>query len=183
MYRGDRRLPSAGDHDLVRLSLAGNRGAFDRLVESTMECALATARVILLDESLAEDAVQDAFIRAYTRLPTFRYGSSFRTWFISILVNTCLDLRRKHAREIPSEALGVNLGEEQKTEDEVETRVDVRRALDSLDDAHRLTLYLFYGLDLKVKEVSHMLGVPEGTVKSRLANARRLIRGIIGRDP
>lgn len=122
----------------------------------------------------AEDAVQEAFSRAFTAREQFRGGSKFTTWIWRIAVNSAHDVRRRQARSYQSDALPGELadhrGSPNGTEGE-EVREHVKVALLELPEDLREVLVLRHYQNLKLREISDILNLPLGTVYSRLAEA------------
>src|SRR5215831_559483 len=87
-------MGTVATRELVDRSLAGDRSAFEQLIEPLMEPAYRLACGMLLDRAEAEDAVQEATLKAWLKLSTFRTGAELRPWFLTIVANHCRDLRR-----------------------------------------------------------------------------------------
>jgi RNA polymerase sigma-70 factor (ECF subfamily) len=164
------------DEELVRRTLAGDRGAFGILVERHQRRAYNLALRMLGGEDDARDATQEAFLTALRKLASFRGDAAFSTWLHRVTVNACYDLLRRSARA-PLTARG----DEPRPEpgppapDHAEATaasVDLHRALLRLPPDHRAVLVLHDVQDLSYEEVARVLGVPVGTVKSRLHRAR-----------
>src|SRR5688572_12030638 len=91
----------ADDEAIVRLVRNGNAAAFGELVDRYKDKALSLTVRILKSEHEAEDALQEAFVKAYTSIATFRYESKFATWFYRIVYTTCLNILKKRSRTQP----------------------------------------------------------------------------------
>jgi RNA polymerase sigma-70 factor (ECF subfamily) len=173
---------------LVEQAQAGDREAFDRLVDETYTMVHATAYRLTGDPDLAGDATQDAYVRAYTSLNRFRGSSSFSTWLYRIVVNVSLDaLRRRSRSPEPLSALSDDETEREfdvvdespdpgATVESRERRRLVFRALQQLGGDHRAVLVLFDLNGFSYDEIAEILGIPLGTVKSRLNRARLALR-------
>ena len=151
----------------------------------------ATAYRLTGDPDLAADATQDAYVRAYASLRTFRGSSTFSTWLYRIVVNVSLDALRRRARA-PEPLTALADTEEQWEIDVVDESADpgatvesrerrrlVFRALQELSSDHRTVLVLFDLNGFSYEEIADILGVPLGTVKSRLNRARLALRDVI----
>jgi len=160
---------------------SGSKGqavAFLRLAEHHLDASYRLARAILHDAAEAEDATHDAFLRAWQKWPTLRDAGRFEPWFTRILVNTCRDrLRRASLRRVADDsalltwpALGDPIGQ-------ADDRDDLGSAMALLSADHRVVLALRFYRDMAVDEIARQLGVPPGTVNSRLHYAlKRLNR-------
>lgn len=163
---------------LVRTAQAGDHAAFSELVRQYHGDTYRFAYVILQNQSESEDLVQEAFLNCFRKLGSFRLESSFRTWLYRIVANLCYDHLRKKRREV---ALleKMSSGGSLMTCDSsgsVERKLELKEALAALGRDHRAVLTLYYALDLDVKTVAGILKIPVGTVKSRLASARGMLK-------
>jgi RNA polymerase sigma-70 factor (ECF subfamily) len=139
----------------------------------------AVALRTLRDPDEAADALQDALISAYRAAGSFRGESAVTTWLHRIVVNACLDrLRRRSAR--PTSPIG-ELDPPGRTDEPAaaELRIDVARALAELPEGQRLALVLVDMQGMPVAEAAQILGVPEGTVKSRCARGRAALAPLL----
>jgi len=187
---------NASDYaELIARAQAADREAFDRLVDETHNMAYATAYRLIGDPDLAADATQDAYVRAYSSLQTFRGSSSFSTWLYRIVVNVSLDLLRRRARAPERLALvSDDEGEEREVEiadlsadphadvERRERQAAVLRGLQRISDDHRAVLVLYDLNGLAYEEIAEVLRIPLGTVKSRLNRARLAMRDAMRED-
>jgi RNA polymerase sigma-70 factor, ECF subfamily len=154
---------------LIRAAAAGDLGAFERLVRTYQEPVWRFLRRLLDDPGVAEDVAQETFLRVFRRLPTFTFEAKFSTWVFQIARNAGVDELRSRRRRIrlaslappPTPAAGVP-----------EARAEIDAALASLPVDLREAILLIEVLGLRYHEVARVLGVPEGTVKSRVFSAR-----------
>jgi len=167
--------------DLVERAKRGDQAAFDALASAAYSRLYALAVRILRDPFAAEDAVQDALVRAWRDLRAVRHADRFDAWLHRLLVRACADQGRK-ARRLRAEVTAIDM-------DPLEPRDDVRRVLDrdeleraflELSIEHRAVLVLVHYVGLPAPEVARILGVPAGTVHSRLHYATRRMRSILG---
>lgn len=155
------------DGDLIARAKAGDRSAFDLLVGPLVDKAFRLAYGMLHDREAAEDAVQEAAMRAWRKLGNLRPGTEMRPWFLGIVANQCRTTVRGRWWSVlrldvspPSAA--------HEFEDRIASGEDVRTALRRLAPQHREVLILHYYLDLPLQEVAVIAGIPVGTVKSRI---------------
>lgn len=165
----------------------GDAGAFGVLVERHEEVAFRAAYLIVRDAQAAEDVAQEAFVRAYRQLASFRAGGPFRPWLVRIVQNLALNEIRSRGRRT---GLAVRVGMfARRTADpphaEVVAADDASlmlRAIAELPPDDRVILHLRYYLELPEREIAAAIGKPAGTVKSRLHRASARLRDVIERN-
>ncbi|MDP9340960.1 MAG: sigma-70 family RNA polymerase sigma factor [Actinomycetota bacterium] len=167
------------DADLVRRYVAGDQAAFSALVSRHERRVYNLAYRMLGREEDARDATQDAFLTALRKLSSFRGEAAFTTWMHRVTVNACYDILRKRKREPvldepseddrPARPAGPPSPDHA---DSASTAVDVQRALVQVPHEFRAVLVLHDVQDLGYEEIAEILGVPVGTVKSRLHRGR-----------
>jgi RNA polymerase sigma factor (sigma-70 family) len=171
------------DPELVVQARQGDHDAFARLVAGSIGRLNAIARLILRDYALAEDAVQDAFVDAWRSLPGLRDPERFQAWLTRLLVRSCQDTRRRARRrtlELPLLASdGPDVPDHQATFAVID---QIERGLQGLTIDQRTVLVLTYYLDLPIAEAASALGIPSGTMKSRLNRAISALRATVDAD-
>lgn len=156
--------------------------AFEELVSQNQDKLLRTCYLYLRDRQLAEDAVQETFLKAYRSLPAFRGDSSQKTWLTRIAINTCRDLYRsewfRHMdRRVTPEDLS-ECGAPFSSREE-SLIVEVMRLPRRLREV--TLLYYYHGMD--ERDIAEALGISRSAVSDRLSRARRKLKGMIeGRD-
>ena len=171
------RPTTSGDPELAR-ARGGDVDAFVALIQRHDRELRALAFRILGDRHAMDDALQEAYARAFKALPSFRGGSSLRTWLYRIAYNACIDELR---RSRPAEALG-----EHAAADSVDgpaiARLDLAAALAALPVDLRAIVLLVDAAGLDYREAADVLGIPAGTVASRLNRARTALREALGKE-
>lgn len=176
-------LREASDKELLAAHCAGNSEAFGELFRRHRDRMWAVAMRTTNDPEMAADAVQDGFVSAFRRAGSFRGESAVTTWLHRIVVNACLDrLRRvRPLSELPTDDAS-SLADRHDQVRSTDTRLDVQAALASLPEGQRLALVLVDMHGLSVAEAAEILGVPEGTVKSRCARGRASLQPLLCGD-
>lgn len=155
-----------------------------RLVEEYGNDVLRIATVILKSKELAEDVYQETFLRVVRSYSNYRGESSEKTWIISIAVNICRDyMRSAWKRRVVVTDVFLNSSSEDDTEDIIEKRNEKRvllNAIMKLPDKYREIIHLHYYQEMGINDISKVLKIPGGTVKSRLFKARALLHDMIG---
>jgi RNA polymerase sigma-70 factor, ECF subfamily len=171
------------DADLLRAHVAGDPHAFEELVRRHRDRMWAVALRTLRDPEEAADALQEALISAYRAAGAFRAESAVGTWLHRIVVNACLDrIRRRQARQTVSFADG-GTHEPAEARDRIaerETRLAVEEALGRLPPDQRAAIILVDIEGYPVAEAALILGVAEGTVKSRCARGSARLAVLLG---
>jgi RNA polymerase sigma factor (sigma-70 family) len=171
------------DVELVGRARDGDVSAYGELVERYREVAFRTAWLITRSSAEAEDAAQEAFVKAFYALGRFRVGEAFRPWILRIVSNEAKNRRRSKGRR---ERLAVRLARDRGSGDAApspetaalgrEQREALLRAIDGLPERERLVVTYRYLLELSEAETAGALGIRPGTVKSRLSRGLGRLR-------
>jgi RNA polymerase sigma-70 factor, ECF subfamily len=168
--------------ELVDRARRGDREAFGVLAGGAVDRLYGIARLILRDTDLAEDATQEALVRAWRDLPSLRDVERFDAWLYRLIVRACADVGRDRRRwraevtVLPKEPAQADRTSELADRDQLE------RGLRRLNDAQRAILILTFYLGLSPSEAAHALQIPVGTAKSRLHYAIEALRAAISAD-
>jgi len=186
-------LDGTSDEEAIRGVLAGNRDAFAVLVERYQGRAFRLALRVLRNEESARDAVQDAFLKAYSALSRFQGRSGFYTWLYRLVMNQCLDMKRrdKSDRRVgweeegpgeggalalrPPEVAGVRFAPAASMMQK-QLRERIAEAIERLPEGPRETLILREVEGLSYAEIARTQKIPKGTVMSRLHYARKQLQ-------
>jgi RNA polymerase sigma-70 factor (ECF subfamily) len=184
--------PGIDERALIQRCIAGDAAAFEPLVEKYRQRVWRLAYQVLHDREEAWDVAQEAFVRAFHSLSSFRGQSAFYTWLFRITVNVATDRHRQRGAQARA------FGPERVTEEEwtrsmpdpgrgpdqeaarAEQRERIRRALDGLPPKARAIIMLSDVEGLSYREIAEVLNCPIGTVMSRLHNARKRLKGLLG---
>lgn len=157
---------------ILALARRGDAEAFASLIEPLLDPGYRLAAVMLGDRGAAEDAVQEASVKAWRKLGGFKGGAvTVRSWFLSIVANECRMTRRRSwwsvlkLAEVPQSERPIQSGD-----------TDLRRALAQLTPEERMPLVLHFYLDLPLDEVARTLGVSESAAKARIYRAAKRLR-------
>jgi RNA polymerase sigma-70 factor, ECF subfamily len=166
------------DGPLVRRAQNGDRWAFEQLVDRHQHRLFTLAARLLGSPDEAADAVQEAFIRAWLGLSSFRHGARFSTWLYRICLNAVHDQRTKR----PTAPLD-EVAEPVDPRDEFvahELSGALQQALATLEEEHRSAVVLYDVLGCSYAEIAELTGVAEGTVKSRIFRGRKRLAELLG---
>jgi RNA polymerase sigma-70 factor (ECF subfamily) len=170
--------------DLVRRAQGGDQGAFEALIRVGYDRLSTTANRILHDRAAAEDAVQDGIVRCWRDLRGLRDPERFEAWLYRLIVNACRDQARR-AKRRPVEVYG-QLPDRPALNDEFASLAEhdaLERAFVVLPTDQRIALVLTYYLGYSAPEVATILGVPTGTVYSRVHTGSRAMRDALAPPP
>ena len=158
------------DEDLVRDARDGRVGSYDVLYVRHRDRVARTAYVLLGDADLAQDVAQEAFLVGWRDLRRLRDPASFRAWVAGIAVNLCRRRHRESQGVIFEREMAATAGPEEAERSDL--RIVVQRAVDGLPRRMREAVVLRFYCRFSEREIGAALGVPVGTVKSRLTRAR-----------
>lgn len=155
----------------------GDNEAFLELINENKLNIYRVARGILSNEHDIEDAIQNTVIKAYEKINTLKKNEFFRTWLVRILINECNEIIRRNKRVV-----SINESNHEERYNDCYENIDLTKAINSLSEELRITTVLFYFEDMSIKDIASILNIPNGTVRSRLSRARKILREVIGED-
>ena len=174
---------------LIRKAAGGDEPAFEALVERHAAAILAVARARTCDRALAEEILQDTFVRLLRNLARFRGESALRTWLVRVALNLATDAQRRDPRRFETPlgrfddlAAAGCLSPEESVERagiRLEERDRLRDAVNRLPEPLRVTVTLRYDAEMSYAEIAAVLDLPIGTVASRLASALARLRSTL----
>ena len=172
---------------LIRRCQQGDDLAVEVLVQRYQNYVYRLCYLVMRNEQDAEDMTQETFIRACRALPRFeiREGVSFEAWLYRIAVNCCRSrLRRKSHQVLPwpepaPQLMAEPEGQPERRAVQKEWRTEMLDAIDSLGEKHRIVVILRYYAGMSNEEIAETIGVPSGTVRSRLHVARERLRPVL----
>jgi len=180
---------SLDESELVERAKRGDVSAYEQIVERYQEPVFRAAYLVTRSAADAQEAAQDAFVKAYAALGRFRSGSPLRPWLMQIAVNESRNRLRAAGRR---EALALRAAAERQSEGAdpspetalltAERRRALLAAVDGLREEDRLVISCRFFLDLSERETAQVLGWRQGTVKSRLSRALERLRTAIGEE-
>lgn len=167
--------------ELVEALRCGREGALEKLIKKTEKACYHLALSILKDPDLSKDALQEAYFLVYRRVGQLREPAAFKGWLYRIVSSCCYDILRKRSNEVETDIaeredlLGSEADKKPVSDpsSEVSNREHIRSTFDDLPEIDRQALCLREVCSLSYEEMSRVLRVPIGTVRSRLAKARK----------
>jgi RNA polymerase sigma-70 factor, ECF subfamily len=165
--------------ELVERARTGDHAAYTDIVTMTVDRLHATAHLMTRDRVLAEDAVQEAFLRAWRDLPTLRDVRRYHAWMRRILIRSCLDQLRNRPRHEVSLHPWQSARHVADESFQVDHRDEIAWAFGRISPNHRAVIALAHYDDLTTTEIADALDIPVGTAKSRLHHALRALHAAI----
>ena len=159
---------------LIKEAKAGNPDAFTRLMKSQMQNMYKTAGAILINDEDIADAVSETILACWENMKNLKEERFFKTWMTRILVNKCNDIIRKKQYY-----LDYDMPEEPYNDTGFEN-AEWKEALSTISEKYRLVMVLYYIEGFNTGDISGILDIPEGTVRSRLARGREQLAGAYG---
>jgi RNA polymerase sigma-70 factor (ECF subfamily) len=177
-----RSLEQPVQSDVVEAARGGNHEAFEVLANAAGDHLFAVATLILRDRQRAEDAVQETLVHAWRELPRLRDARRFNAWLHRLLINACADQGRTQRRFAAEVRL---IPPEPRVDDDARLLADrdqLERGFLRLRPEQRAVIVLHFYVGLPVPEIAETLGIPSGTVKSRLHYATVALRAALDAD-
>ncbi|MDP4091418.1 MAG: sigma-70 family RNA polymerase sigma factor [Bacillota bacterium] len=162
----------------IILAKLGDKCAFERLIGAHEFSLYVVARGMLSDKSDIEDAFQETVLKAYNGLEHLRKVEFFKTWIIRIMINECRNILRKNRKVIYIEDSSFI----EPVFHEDNNRLEILEIVNSLERDLRLVTILYYYEDIPQKEIADLLGIPQGTVRSRLSRAKDRLRQMLAAE-
>jgi RNA polymerase sigma-70 factor (ECF subfamily) len=175
------------DNEIISRILSGDARAYAELIDRHKDRAMTLAMRMLKNHADAEEALQDAFVRAFRALPRFEKKSLFSTWFYRIVFNVCSTHLSKHPR-VHAESFDADDDDVMKADEPVSDNMPdiecesaeftaiVHEAIDAMPEQYAAVLTLFFVQDMGYEEIMDVTGLPLGTVKNRLFRARMMLQ-------
>jgi RNA polymerase sigma-70 factor (ECF subfamily) len=169
--------------ELVLRARGGDHAAFERLAGMSVDRLYAVAHRVLRDAAAAEDAVQECLLRAWRDLRALRDPGRWDAWLYRLLLNACRDEQRRSQRRVVTVAVpSIDQVSDQDTAEAFEARDQLDRGFRRLSVEHRMALALHFYVGLRPGEVALVLGIPQGTVTSRLHYGSKALRAALEAD-
>jgi len=182
-YDDDGAKVARTERELVELAMAGDTEAFSALASASAPRLYAIAHLILHDGTLAEDATQEALVKAWRDLSALRDPLRFGAWLHRVLVRECYKHAQRERRRVEVEGQIRPISPEADPSRHTVINDELERGFARLSVEHRTVLVLHQYMGYTLREIADTLGIPVGTVKSRLSRATASMRQILTADP
>ena len=167
------------DIEEIKKAKKGDKQAFETIIMGNIDYLYRIAYTTLRNENNIEDAIQNTILKSFQKIHTLRKEEFFKSWITKILINECKNIMRKEKKTIYLEDVE---REEDSYIQEKEMKMDIKQVLKNLSDDYREVVNYYYIQEKKISEIAKILKVPEGTVKSRLSRARKIMAEMLKYD-
>lgn len=174
---------AAEDVDLIARYLKGDTGAFDELMRAHEDRVFGICLRMLRDREAALDVTQETFLTVFRKADRYKAQAAFSTWLYRVTMNACYDyLRRTKRRQADALPEGLDPADPRSGDEleSVEVRPDIEAALQKIPEEFRSAVVLVDLQGLAIDQTAEILGVPSGTVKSRVYRGRRHLAQLLG---
>ena len=156
---------------LIKESMKGNKESFGILIKNNKEYLYKMAFLYVKDEQDALEVIHETIYRAFLNIEKLKKAKFFNTWITRILINVSIDfLKKKGKNEMLDESTPIR---KEKCEISTEEKLDLYNAIDLLNDNYKTVIIMMYFNDMKIKDISKVMEIPENTVKTYLRRAKQ----------
>ena len=162
---------------LIKESMKGNKESFGILIKNNKEYLYKMAFLYVKDEQDALEVIHETVYRAFLNIEKLKKANFFNTWITRILINVSIDfLKKKGKNEMLDESTPIR---KEKCEISTEEKLDLYNAIDLLNDNYKTVIIMMYFNDMKIKDISKVMEIPENTVKSYLRRAKQALGEVL----
>ena len=162
---------------LIKESMKGNKESFGILIKNNKEYLYKMAFLYVKDEQDALEVIHETVYRAFLNIEKLKKAKFFNTWITRILINVSIDfLKRKGKNEMLDESTPII---KEKCEISTEEKLDLYNAIDLLNDNYKTVIIMMYFNDMKIKDISKVMEIPENTVKTYLRRAKQALGEVL----
>ncbi len=162
---------------LIKESMKGNKESFGILIKNNKEYLYKMAFLYVKDEQDALEVIHETVYRAFLNIEKLKKAKFFNTWITRILINVSIDfLKKKGKNEMLDESTPIR---KEKCEISTEEKLDLYNAIDLLNDNYKTVIIMMYFNDMKIKDISRVMEIPENTVKTYLRRAKQALGEVL----
>lgn len=162
---------------LIKESMKGNKESFGILIKNNKEYLYKMAFLYVKDEQDALEVIHETVYRAFLNIEKLKKAKFFNTWITRILINVSIDfLKKKGKNEMLDESTPIR---KEKCEISTEEKLDLYNAIDLLNDNYKAVIIMMYFNDMKIKDISKVMEIPENTVKTYLRRAKQALGEVL----
>ena len=162
---------------LIKESMKGNKESFGILIKNNKEYLYKMAFLYVKDEQDALEVIHETVYRAFLNIKKLKKAKFFNTWITRILINVSIDfLKKKGKNEMLDESTPIR---KERCEISTEEKLDLYNAIDLLNDNYKTVIIMMYFNDMKIKDISKVMEIPENTVKTYLRRAKQALGEVL----
>ena len=162
---------------LIKESMKGNKESFGILIKNNKEYLYKMAFLYIKDEQDALEVIHETVYRAFLNIEKLKKAKFFNTWITRILINVSIDfLKKKGKNEMLDESTPIR---KERCEISTEEKLDLYNAIDLLNDNYKTVIIMMYFNDMKIKDISKVMEIPENTVKTYLRRAKQALGEVL----
>ncbi|MGM8239671.1 sigma-70 family RNA polymerase sigma factor [Clostridium perfringens] len=162
---------------LIKESMKGNKESFGILIKNNKEYLYKMVFLYVKDEQDALEVIHETVYRAFLNIEKLKKAKFFNTWITRILINVSIDfLKKKGKNEMLDESTPIR---KEKCEISTEEKLDLYNAIDLLNDNYKTVIIMMYFNDMKIKDISKVMEIPENTVKTYLRRAKQALGEVL----
>lgn len=162
---------------LIKESMKGNKESFGILIKNNKEYLYKMAFLYVKDEQDALEVIHETVYRAFLNIEKLKKAKFFNTWITRILINVSIDfLKKKGKNEMLDESTPIR---KERCEISTEEKLDLYNAIDLLNDNYKTVIIMMYFNDMKIKDISKVMEIPENTVKTYLRRAKQALGEVL----
>ena len=162
---------------LIKESIKGNKESFGILIKNNKEYLYKMAFLYVKDEQDALEVIHETVYRAFLNIEKLKKAKFFNTWITRILINVSIDfLKKKGKNEMLDESTPIR---KERCEISTEEKLDLYNAIDLLNDNYKTVIIMMYFNDMKIKDISKVMEIPENTVKTYLRRAKQALGEVL----
>ncbi|MDK0928257.1 sigma-70 family RNA polymerase sigma factor [Clostridium perfringens] len=162
---------------LIKESMKGNKESFGILIKNNKEYLYKMAFLYVKDEQDALEVIHETVYRAFLNIEKLKKEKFFNTWITRILINVSIDfLKKKGKNEMLDESTPIR---KERCEISTEEKLDLYNAIDLLNDNYKTVIIMMYFNDMKIKDISRVMEIPENTVKTYLRRAKQALGEVL----
>lgn len=162
---------------LIKESMKGNKESFGILIKNNKEYLYKMAFLYIKDEQDALEVIHETVYRGFLNIEKLKKAKFFNTWITRILINVSIDfLKKKGKNEMLDESTPII---KEKCEISTEEKLDLYNAIDLLNDNYKTVIIMMYFNDMKIKDISKVMEIPENTVKTYLRRAKQALGEVL----
>ena len=162
---------------LIKESMKGNKESFGILIKNNKEYLYKMAFLYVKDEQDALEVIHETVYRAFLNIEKLKKAKFFNTWITRILINVSIDfLKKKGKNQMLDESTPIR---KERCEISTEEKLDLYNAIDLLNDNYKTVIIMMYFNDMKIKDISKVMEIPENTVKTYLRRAKQALGEVL----